>query len=108
VKTMSYTESHARYAEVLDVVTNDREEAVITLAGHESGVRRTTWLRPTEVLLVWDENAWDDYLWWQPQERQVLTRVDTLLQDIAHPCERTRADDRGLVRRNMPTIGIPC
>jgi antitoxin YefM len=35
VKTMSYTESRARYAEVLDSVVDDREEVVITRAGHE-------------------------------------------------------------------------
>jgi antitoxin YefM len=35
MKTMSYTESRARYADVLDAVTNDREEVVITRAGHE-------------------------------------------------------------------------
>ena len=35
MKTMSYTESRARYAEVLDGVTNDREAVVITRAGHE-------------------------------------------------------------------------
>ncbi len=35
MKTMSYTESRARYAEVLDNVTNDREEVIITRAGHE-------------------------------------------------------------------------
>jgi antitoxin YefM len=38
MKTMSYTESRARYAEVLDSVVNDREEVVITRAGHESVV----------------------------------------------------------------------
>ncbi|GAA1880554.1 type II toxin-antitoxin system Phd/YefM family antitoxin [Lapillicoccus jejuensis] len=38
MKTMSYTESRARYAEVLDGVVNDREEVVITRAGHESVV----------------------------------------------------------------------
>lgn len=38
MKTMSYTESRARYAEVLDSVVNDREEIVITRAGHESVV----------------------------------------------------------------------
>jgi len=32
---MSYTESRARYAEVLDSVVNDHEEIVITRAGHE-------------------------------------------------------------------------
>ena len=35
MKTLSYTESRARYAEVLDGVVNDREEVVITRAGHE-------------------------------------------------------------------------
>ena len=35
MKTMSYTESRARYAEVLDGVIEDREEVVITRAGHE-------------------------------------------------------------------------
>lgn len=38
MKTMSYTESRARYAEVLDGVVNDREEVIITRAGHESVV----------------------------------------------------------------------
>ncbi len=35
MKTMSYTESRKHYAEVLDSVVNDREEVVITRAGHE-------------------------------------------------------------------------
>lgn len=38
--------------------------------------------RPTEVRLVWDENAWEDYLWWQAQDRRVLKRINTLLADI--------------------------
>lgn len=35
MKTMSYTESRAKYAEVLDSVVEDREEVVITRAGHD-------------------------------------------------------------------------
>lgn len=38
MKTISYTESRARYAEVLDGVVDDREEVVITRAGHEPAV----------------------------------------------------------------------
>jgi len=38
MKTMTYTESRARYAEVLDAVVNDHEEVVITRAGHEPAV----------------------------------------------------------------------
>lgn len=35
MQTLSYTESRARYAEVLDSVVANREEVVITRAGHE-------------------------------------------------------------------------
>ena len=35
MRTMSYTESRANYAEVLDAVVNDRERVIITRAGHE-------------------------------------------------------------------------
>lgn len=35
MKTMSYTESRAKYAEVLNAVVEDREEVVITRAGHD-------------------------------------------------------------------------
>lgn len=35
MRAMSYTESRAHFAEVLDSVVNDREEVVITRAGHE-------------------------------------------------------------------------
>ena len=32
--------------------------------------------------LVWDENAWQDYLWWQAQDRRVLKRINLLIQDV--------------------------
>lgn len=35
MRTMTYTESRARYAETLNSVVEDREEVVITRAGHE-------------------------------------------------------------------------
>ncbi|MEI4281321.1 type II toxin-antitoxin system Phd/YefM family antitoxin [Klenkia terrae] len=35
---MSYSESRARYAEVLSSVVDDREEVIITRAGHEPAV----------------------------------------------------------------------
>ncbi|MBX8994570.1 type II toxin-antitoxin system prevent-host-death family antitoxin [Corynebacterium testudinoris] len=35
MRTMSYTESRANYAQVLDDVTNDREAIVVTRAGHD-------------------------------------------------------------------------
>lgn len=47
-----------------------------------AAVRRATCSTPTDVLLVWDDNAWQDYLWWQQQDRKVLKRINLLLQDI--------------------------
>lgn len=35
MKAMSYSDSRAHFAEMLDAVTNDREEVIITRAGHE-------------------------------------------------------------------------
>lgn len=32
--------------------------------------------------LVWDEDAWSDYLWWQQQDRKILRRISSLIQDI--------------------------
>jgi toxin YoeB len=34
------------------------------------------------VWLVWDINAWEDYLWWQGQDRKVLERINALVADI--------------------------
>ncbi len=28
--------------------------------------------------LVWDENAWADYVWWQTEDRRVLRRINAL------------------------------
>ncbi|WP_353943914.1 Txe/YoeB family addiction module toxin [Streptomyces sp. HUAS MG91] len=33
--------------------------------------------------LVWQEKAWADYVRWQEQDRKILKRINTLLQDIA-------------------------
>ena len=35
MRTISFTESRAHYAETLDAVVNDREEVVVTRSGHE-------------------------------------------------------------------------
>ncbi|MGV3247249.1 MULTISPECIES: Txe/YoeB family addiction module toxin [Rothia] len=32
--------------------------------------------------LIWSNQAWEDYLWWQRQDRKVLKRINTLLKDI--------------------------
>lgn len=32
--------------------------------------------------LVWDEAAWEDYVWWQQQDHKVLKRINTLITGI--------------------------
>ena len=61
MKTYTYTESRANYARVLSEVEHDREEAVITRAGHEPVVIVSLAdyesLRETAYLLRSPENA---------------------------------------------------
>jgi antitoxin YefM len=68
---MSYSESRARYAETLDAVVNDREEVIITRAGHEPVVIVSLddyqSLKETAYLLRSPENA-----------RRLLRSIDEL------------------------------
>ncbi len=32
--------------------------------------------------LVWDGSAWEDYLWWQAQDRRVVKRINVLIEDV--------------------------
>lgn len=34
------------------------------------------------MTLVWDESAWEDYLYWQIHDRKVLRRINLLIADI--------------------------
>lgn len=31
---------------------------------------------------VWQDDAWEDYLYWQTQDRKTLKRINQLLEDI--------------------------
>ncbi|MCI8528558.1 MAG: Txe/YoeB family addiction module toxin [Lachnospiraceae bacterium] len=31
---------------------------------------------------IWFDEAWDDYLYWQTQDRKILKRINMLLKDI--------------------------
>ena len=32
--------------------------------------------------LLWHENGWEDYLWWQARDKKTLKRINLLIQDI--------------------------
>ena len=71
MKTMTYSESRAHYAETLDTVVDDREEVIITRSGHDSVVMVALddyeSLKETAYLLKNPENA-----------RRLLASVDRL------------------------------
>jgi len=68
---MTYSESRARYAETLTAVVEDREEVIITRAGHE----------PLVIVSLDDYQALKDaaYLLRSPENaRRLLTAIDRL------------------------------
>jgi toxin YoeB len=36
----------------------------------------------TARTLAWTAEGWEDYLWWQTQDRKILRRINLLLADI--------------------------
>ena len=61
MKIINYSESRARYAEVLDSVVDDREEVIVTRSGHEPVVivslDEYNSLKETAYLMRSPENA---------------------------------------------------
>ncbi|MFJ8821354.1 type II toxin-antitoxin system Phd/YefM family antitoxin [Streptomyces sp. NPDC102467] len=61
MRTMTYTESRAKYAETLNAVVDDREEVIVTRAGHDPVVivalDEYESLKETAYLLRSPENA---------------------------------------------------
>ena len=47
---------------------------------------------------VWHNKAWDEYVYWQTQDRKTLKRINTLLKDI----ERSHFDGVG---KPEPLVG---
>lgn len=71
MKTMTYSESRAKYAETLNAVVDDREEVIITRTGHDPVVMVALEdyesLKETAYLLKSPENA-----------RRLLASIDRL------------------------------
>jgi antitoxin YefM len=80
MKTMTYSESRAHYAETLNTVINDREEVVITRAGHDPVVMVALddyeSLKEAAYLLRSPENA-----------RRLLASIDRLEHGAGVPHE---------------------
>ncbi len=35
------------------------------------------------MILIWNKRSWEQYLWWQAQDRKMLKRINALIADIA-------------------------
>lgn len=71
MRTMTYSESRAKYAETLNAVVDDREEVIITRAGHE----------PVVIVSLDDYQSLKEtaYLLRSPQNaRRLLASIDRL------------------------------
>lgn len=36
--------------------------------------------------LLWEERAWEEYLYWQTQDKKILKRLNDLIRDIQRNC----------------------
>ena len=45
--------------------------------------------------IIWSDDAWKDYLYWQTQDRKTIKRINLLVKDIAQD-----------IARNGPLTGI--
>jgi len=34
------------------------------------------------MIKVWDDDAWEDYLYWQTQDKKTLRKINALIKDI--------------------------
>ncbi|MCI9344963.1 MAG: Txe/YoeB family addiction module toxin [Lachnospiraceae bacterium] len=41
--------------------------------------------------LLWEDRAWDDYLYWQAQDKKILKRINVLIEEM----KRTPFEGRG-------------
>ena len=76
-----YSESNVNY---LRRVISDIESGKAVLKEHEL-------IEDRYMRLLWEEQAWDDYCYWQTQDKRTLKRINALIKDI----QRDRFDGIG-------------
>ncbi|MEY8308451.1 Txe/YoeB family addiction module toxin [Erysipelotrichaceae bacterium 51-3] len=50
---------------------------------------------------VWSPEAWDDYVWWQSQDRKILKRINLLIKDIERNGANTGIGKPEALRNNL-------
>jgi len=53
------------------------------------------------VKLIWTDHAWEDYFYWQNQDRKTLKRINALIADIKRDPEGPGIGKPELLRNNL-------
>jgi toxin YoeB len=53
------------------------------------------------VKLSWTDHAWDDYLYWQTQDRKTLKRINALIADIKRDPDGPGIGKPEVLRNNL-------
>ena len=51
--------------------------------------------------LSWTDHAWDDYLYWQTQDRKTLKRINALIADIKRDPDGAGIGKPEILRNNL-------
>ena len=61
--------------------------------------------------LLWEDRAWDDYIYWQGQDKKTLKRINSIIKDIQRnpfdgigKPEPLKGDLRGLWSRRIDEV----
>jgi toxin YoeB len=60
-----------------------------------------TRVRPRRVKLSWTDHGWDDYLYWQTQDRKTLKRINALIADIKRDPDGPGIGKPEILRNNL-------
>lgn len=66
--------------------------------------------------LIWSDEAWDDYIYWQSQDKKILKKINSLIKDIerngsqglgkAEPLRYTKGYSKRIDQRNRLVFDI--
>lgn len=61
--------------------------------------------------LLWEDRAWDDYLYWQTRDKKTLKRINMLIKEIQRnpasglgKCEPLKGNLRGMSSRRIDDV----
>ena len=50
---------------------------------------------------IWSDEAWEDYLYWQTQDKKTLKRINMLIKDIERNCPMNGIGEPEALKENL-------